>query len=136
MSVIDLVDRFKALNSLVFIDHYVVERELRLLDGFTLNDNVFVSEVSGVPTLLQISGRQWNRWPNLPLKKYASNNWLFMTMASTLLNAASEAWSVSIEEILPTDDDKDFPEVPVGEYQGKQICVRGFQFFKPGFKPN
>ncbi len=129
LSVADIVEKVKTLTSVILVSEYSVAKELKLLESFKLNNNVFILDINSVPTLVNNRGRYWNRWPKAPVHKHETYSFLMMTMAGALLQAVAAAWTVQIDDLLAgigTEDN----DVVVGWHHEKPIYARGIYISK------
>ena len=82
-------------NSIIIIDHFVIEFELRHVDDYVFDDNVFITSASGSPVIFQGKGRRaWQGGGN----EEDQRKHVPRALVGALIEAAATAWKVRVEE--------------------------------------
>ena len=116
----------------ILIDHFIMEYELKLLKSLKLHDNVFITNTSGWPGLLQSESH--DPWPgdldtNFTFGGYRDT--ALTPLAGAVLDGLAGAWKVTREEVVAANDLKREQDVAVGREEGREITVRAMKIAKP-----
>jgi hypothetical protein len=108
----------------IIIDHTTVD-DLKILSSYVLDDNVFITEASGLPSLLQ--SRDYDlEWPSSWHKAF-----YFNTLTGAVVEALSIAWKVSLKDVLSANDLKRETKISIGKEGERDIQVRAIKVVKP-----
>ena len=116
----------------VLLDDFTIEYQLKHLESYELDDSVFVTEVRGVPALLQSRGLGPSDWP---IQWHSDSDWRhsFMraTLAGVVIEALCRAWGVPVEVVASATDFNREDEVPIAHAGDRVIRARATRIVKP-----
>ncbi|MCY3868923.1 MAG: ATP-binding protein [Gemmatimonadetes bacterium] len=121
-------------HQVVLVDHFSIDYNFEHVEDYTLNDNVFVTQVGGIPGLLQ-SRVRWTEvhWPqdtntNFFLGSGSPN----LTLGGAVLESIAQAWDLNIKTIVQNNDLEREPKVAIGVTgNGRVLKERAIVVTKP-----
>jgi len=115
--------------SIIIVDDFVVDHELSLLESYTLDDNVFVTEFSGIPGLLQCDVD----WPRGMRTNFAWGGRRFFsdTLGGALVEAVAQAWAVDVRAVAEANQLERENSVTIGKTGDRPLRVQAIRVVRP-----
>ncbi|MBW2651303.1 MAG: ATP-binding protein, partial [Deltaproteobacteria bacterium] len=131
-SIAEIRSRIDLPDQLVLLDDFTVEYEFSILDSYTLNDNVFITNTSSVSGMLQDN----TCWPwriDFTRRLSWETTDIRMTLGGALVEGIAQAWGVDVE-ILYKGNDRLLiheEEVVVGSTGNRELKASAILLNKP-----
>ena len=119
-------------HQVVLIDDFVIDSGLEHVEDFSLNDNVFVTQVHGIPGILHTPFHwQEDRW--LPNTNFiGEKGYIGLTLGGAVLESIAQAWNLDIKTIVQNNDLERESKVAIGVTgSGRVIKERAIVVTKP-----
>src|SRR5690606_25126293 len=110
---------------IIIIDHFTINYELKRLDSYELDANVFITNLSSVPGLLQASNVEWPKKTNTNFIQGSGS--LQMVLAGNLIKAFAKAWKISYKDLLRKNNFEREVEIKIGTSGKKELRVRALK---------
>lgn len=132
LSVEDLAKITDPPGVAILIDHFTMDYELKLLKSLKFHNNVFITNTSAWPGLLQSPNH--DRWPGDFYTSFVfgkSGDTFLAPLAGVVIDGLAAAWKVNREEVVAANDLKKEQDVAVATDDGREIKVRGITIARP-----
>ena len=103
-------------HQVVLIDDYVIDSGLEHVEAYTLNDNVFVTQVHAIPGILN-SPFRWteDHWPPDTNTNFISEKgYIGLSLGGAVLESIAQAWDLDIKTIIQSNDLERERKVAIG----------------------
>ena len=117
-------------ENVVLLDDFTFDFRLEeYLESYTLNDNVFVVPISGIPGLLQCNVA----WPQDIHTNYVggSTGFINRTLGGAVVEAIAQVWGVDIESLLKVSSLERESDVTIGFTDKGDLIERAIVLTKP-----
>jgi len=121
----DIAEMVNPPETAILVDHYVIDRFLKILSSYVLVDTLFVTGASGIPGLLQ-SREIHGGWPG-----ERKDPFILGTMAGVVIEALSVAWGVTLDDVLSVNELKREEEVTIAKEGDREIKVNAVKIIRP-----
>ena len=119
-------------HQVVLVDDFVIDRLLEHVEAYTLNDNVFVTQFSGIHGMLN-SPFHWagDRWP--PDTNFiGEKSYIGITLGGAVLESIAQAWDLDIKTIVQNNDLEREAKIAIGVTgSGRVLKERAIVVTKP-----
>ena len=121
-------------HQVVLIDNFVIDRGLEHVGAYSLNDNVFVTQVHGIPGML-LSPFHWmeDRWPSGTNTNFTGERgYIGLTLGGAVLESIAQAWDLDIKTLVQNNDLERELKVAIGVTgTGRVLKERAIVVTKP-----
>ena len=121
-------------DKVVLVNDYAIDSGLEHVEAYTLNDNVFVTQVGGIPVLLQ-TPFHWtkDRWPpDTNTNFIGERDYIGLALGGAVLESIAQAWDLDIKTIVQNNDLEIEPKVAIGVTgNGRVLKERAIVVTKP-----
>jgi hypothetical protein len=124
---VDIKELESLPDTVVLADHWHVMSTLKTIGAYSLADNVFLSLVSGISSILQSRGDE--HWP-LDLRG-TERPFATLTLMGKLLEAISFVWKVPLEDVWASNDLNREDDILIGSDGERELRMRATMISKP-----
>ena len=121
-------------HQVVLIDDFVIDSGLKHVEAYTLNDNVFVTQVHGIPGILH-TPFHWaeDRWPpNTNTDFIGERSYIGLSLGGAVLESIAQAWDLDIKTLVQNNDLTRESKVAIGATgSGRVLKERAIVVTKP-----
>lgn len=121
-------------DKVVLVDHFSIDYHFEHVEDYTLNDNVFVTRVGGIPVLLQ-TPFHWmvDRWPpDTNTNFIGERGYIGLSLGGAVLESIAQAWDLDIKTLVQNNDLTRESKVAIGATgSGRVLKERAIVVTKP-----
>lgn len=115
-------------DEIILVDHFVIDYHFKQFDDLCLNDNVFVTSISGIPGLLQCE----MPWPREIYTDFIQGaGFISLTLGGALIEAIAEAWGSDPKTVAESNELKKEVDVTIARTGDTELSESAFVIKRP-----